>query len=453
MLPKQLADRFSSLFGERFVNQPDLLKKYSMDLSGIQGDPGGALVAQSPGDVAEAVRLAYENRIPVVGRGAGTSLDGESVPFGGALVVDFSRMKNVLEFDEENMLVTVEPGIINRELNSYLSQRGFFLPPNPGSWEFSTIGGNTATNAGGPRSYKYGSMRRWVKGLEVVTGTGETLWVGHYTSKSSSGLDLVSLLVGSEGTLGLFTKVMLKVQPIPESRVGVIAPLSSVQQATRAVVKIAHKPWLNVSALEFVDQKSVSALNKVYGQTLPEAPAALFLELEGSRRELEPKLEELVATLSEFELVGEPLYEDDVDKMWDLRGRIGIALARLYGINRYREDIAVPVTYFPQLVEGIRKIFEEKGLEYVVFGHAGDGNLHLEFDHTKLSREVFEGILRKIFELTLSLKGTLSGEHGIGYLKRPYLELEHGKAAIQIMRGLKRVFDPNGILNPNKTYS
>lgn len=452
MLSSEAAREFSLLFGDRFVSDRDLLKRYSADLSGVQGEAGGAVIAQTVEDVMEAVRLALKHHLPVVARGAGSSLDGESVPFDGALVVDFSKMKKIVEFDEENMLVTVEPGVINRELNSYLAQKGFFLPPNPGSWEFSTIGGNTATNAAGPRSYKYGSMRRWVKALEVVLGTGEAVWVGHYTSKSSSGLDLVGLLVGSEGTLGLFTKIMLKVAPIPEARVGVIAPLSSIEQATKAVVKIAHKPWLGVSALEFVDQKCISALNTVYGQTLPETPAALFLELEGSKREFDSKLEELLDTLSQFQLVGEPLYQENVDAMWDIRGRIGLALGRLYGFNRYREDVAVPVTHFPQLVEGVRKIFEEKGLEYAVFGHAGDGNLHLEFDKTSLDRESLDGILKRLYQLTLSLKGTLTGEHGLGWLKRPYVELEHGRRALEIMRGLKKVFDPNGILNPNKAY-
>ncbi|MEM3710578.1 MAG: FAD-binding oxidoreductase [Thermoprotei archaeon] len=451
-MEEELLGVLRARFGDNLIVDRDVIRTYSRDMSGVQGEAGGVIRVNSAAAVKEAVEFAKEHDVPLVARGAGTSLDGESVPFNGAIVLDFTPMKKVLEFDADNHTVTVEPGIINRELNNYLGQKGFFLPPNPGSWEMSTIGGNTSTNAAGPRSYKYGSFRRWVKGLGVVFGTGELTTLGHYTTKSSSGLDLVSLLVGSEGTLGLFTKIILRVEPLPEARVGVIVPMSGVQQATKAVVGLSNKPWLGISALEFVDQNCISALNSVYGRTLPETPSALFLEVEGTKREFESKLDELLNTLAHFELVGEPLYEENVDGMWDVRGRIALALGKLYGENRYRDDVAVPVSFFPQLVSGVSKILEERGLEYAVFGHAGDGNLHIEFDRTKLNSAELDSVLRKIYSLTLSLKGTLTGEHGIGWLKLPYMELEHTKETINLMRSVKRVFDPKNILNPHKAF-
>ncbi|MEM0320805.1 MAG: FAD-binding oxidoreductase [Thermoprotei archaeon] len=293
-MEEELLGVLRARFGDNLIVDRDVIRTYSRDMSGVQGEAGGVIRVNSAAAVKEAVEFAKEHDVPLVARGAGTSLDGESVPFNGAIVLDFTPMKKVLEFDADNHTVTVEPGIVNRELNNYLGQKGFFLPPNPGSWEMSTIGGNTSTNAAGPRSYKYGSFRRWVKGLGVVFGTGELTTLGHYTTKSSSGLDLVSLLVGSEGTLGLFTKIILRVEPLPEARVGVIVPMSGVQQATKAVVGLSNKPWLGISALEFVDQNCISALNSVYGRTLPETPSALFLEVEGTKREFESKLDELL---------------------------------------------------------------------------------------------------------------------------------------------------------------
>jgi FAD/FMN-containing dehydrogenase len=452
MVGREVLEEFSLNFGSNFILDADVLRTYSRDMSGLEGEAGGVLRVKSPDDVVMAVGLANRHSVPLVARGAGTSLDGESVPLGGAFVLDFSQMRSIVDFDEENMMVTVEPGVVNRELNVYLGKKGFFLPPNPGSWESSTIGGNASTNAAGPRSYKYGSMRRWVKGVEAVLGTGELTWLGHHTSKSSSGLDLVGLLVGSEGTLGLFTKITLRVAPIPELRMGLIVPLGGVKQAAKAVVQLSRRPWIGISALEFVDDKCISALNTVYGKTLPEAPAALFLEVEGSSKDFESRLSGLMDTLSTYDTVGEPLYVDNVDSMWDIRGRIAYALAKLYGANRYRDDVAVPVTFFPDLVADVGRLLEDNGLEYALFGHAGDGNLHLEFDRTKLSGQQLDSLLRALYGLTLKLKGTLTGEHGIGSLKLPYVGMEHSSVALSTMRSIKRVFDPKGILNPNKAY-
>jgi glycolate oxidase subunit GlcD len=425
-----------------------ILKAYSKDMSIVEGRALALVRPQDEQDVLKVVRWANESKIPVVARGGGSSLEGESVPF-DAIVIDFSSMNKVLELDEQNLLALVEPGVVNREFNKFLSQKWLFYPPNPGSWEISTLGGNAATNAAGPRSYKYGSTRNWVAALEAVTGKGELSWFGTRAKKSSSGLDLVRLLVGSEGTLAIFTKLLVRLAPIPEKRVGVIVPLKNVTLATNAVVALSKRPDLGISAIEFVDEKCVNALNSVYHSSIPECGAALMLEIESTQSELETKLDSLLHTLLRFEPVGEPLYEDDVDSMWDLRGRITFALEKIYG-KQYREDVAVPVTNFPKLVEGVKELFSKEGMECVLFGHAGDGNLHLEFKHLESTK--LHQILTQLFSLSVKLGGTISGEHGIGALKARYLNFEHSALALQIMKQIKSVFDPNRILNPKKSF-
>jgi glycolate oxidase subunit GlcD len=444
-------DRLSSVLKGKVVSDSDVLQAFSKDMSPVRGDALAVVRPSGPEDVLTTVQWAVENLVPLVGRGGGSSLEGESVPVEGAVVIDFSGMNRILEVDEENLSAMVEPGVVNRVLNRFLYDRGLFFPPNPGSWEMSTIGGNAATNAAGPRSYKYGSVRNWVNGIEVVLGTAEKTWFGTRSRKSSSGLDMVRLLVGSEGTLGLFTKLLVRLAPVPAKRVGIIVPLDDVDTATKAVVRLAHTPSLNISALEFVDNECLEALNRVQGSSLPESAAALMVEVETEPEEADRRLYSFLSALSDFKLAGEPLYEDNVDAMWDLRGRITLSLEKLYG-QRYREDVAVPITAFPDLVRGVKRIFASKGVDVVVFGHAGDGNLHLEFSYDRLEKEKLDKILTELFALAVRLNGTISGEHGIGSLKLPYLSLEHSEVSIQAMRRIKKALDPCNILNPGKAY-
>jgi FAD/FMN-containing dehydrogenase len=444
-------ERLSSTLKGKVVTDADILRTFSKDMSPVKGDALAVVRPSSAEDVLATVQWAVEHLVPLVGRGGGSSLEGESVPMNGAVVIDFSSMDRILELDEENLSVMVEPGVVNRALNRFLFDKGLFFPPNPGSWEMSTIGGNAATNAAGPRSFKYGSMRNWVNGVEVVLGTAEKTWFGTRTRKSSSGLDMVRLLVGSEGTLGLFTKLLVRLAPIPAKRVGVIVPLEDVDTATKAVVKLTHTPSLNISALEFVDKECLDALNKVQSASLPESGAALMVEVETEPEEADQKLSSFLSVLSDFKLAGEPLYEDNVDAMWDLRGRITLSLEKLYG-QRYREDVAVPITAFPELVRGVKQIFMDKQVNVVVFGHAGDGNLHLEFSYDQLEKDKLNSLLAELFALTVGLNGTITGEHGIGLLKLPYLGLEHSGASLGAMRRIKKALDPYNILNPGKAY-
>jgi glycolate oxidase len=446
-------DELAHLLGSNKVTvDPEVLASFSGDMSPVKGVAVALVRPENADDVATTVIWANRTRTPVVARGGGSSLEGESVPIRPSVVIDFSsKMNRLMEVDTENLLAVVEPGTVNRALNRELEHRGVFFPPNPGSWEMSTIGGNVATNAAGPRCFKYGSTRNWVAAIEAVLGDGSILSTGTKARKSTSGLDLVRLMVGSEGTLGIFTKITLRLAPLPEKRMGVIAPFASFSDATEAVIALALRSKLGISAIEFVDDKCISALNRVYSASLPESPATLMIEIEGTTLSMHDALTNILEVVSGHSITSEPVYEEDVNGMWDLRGRITFALEKVYG-KQFREDLAVPVTRFTELVTRTRQIFRNRGLDPVIFGHAGDGNIHLEFDHTKLGEKALDATLRELYLLAVSMGGTISGEHGIGYLKRKYFEIEHSPEEVAIMRAIKRVFDPNLILNPEKLY-
>lgn len=436
----------------KVVVDPEILATFSRDMSPIKGAAVALVRPESAEDVATTVSWANKTHTPVVARGGGSSLEGESVPVRPAVVIDFSaKMNRLIEVDTDNLLAVVEPGMVNKSLNQELERHGIFFPPNPGSWEMSTIGGNVATNASGPRCFKYGSTRNWVTAIDAILGDGSVLTAGTRARKSTSGLDLVRLMVGSEGTLGVFTQITLRLAPLPERRMGVIAPFASLREATEAVVALALRPKLGISAIEFVDDKCISALNYVYSTSFPESPATLMMEIEGSTQGMDEALANILQLVSRLGVVSEPIYEENVNGMWDIRGRITFALEKVHG-KQFREDLAVPVTRFTEFVTRTKEIFRKHGMDPVVFGHAGDGNIHLEFDRTGLNEDALDGILRELYQLAVSMRGTISGEHGIGYMKRKYFGMEHSPREVAVMRAIKRVFDPNLILNPEKVY-
>ncbi len=422
------------------------------DGSHLRGDPGGLLTPADPEDVVEVVRWARRHGIGVVARGAGTSLDGESVPATGSLVVEFTGWDRVLEIDVEERLVRVQPGVVNHRLQEELRGHGLFFPPNPGSWRSSTVGGNAATNASGPRSLKYGPTRRWVRGWEAVLGSGERLRAERRAPKRSAGPDLVGLLVGSEGTLGIFTELLLEVAPLPEVRQAVVVPLPGVSEAVPAARAILRGPkrCAAVSALEFVDATVAGLLHEIPPGRLPAGRPLLLIELESRERSRGEDLAELAAALAGLGLDGEAIEFPNADEMWTLRGESGLALDRAYG-ERIREDVAVPLGAVGRLFQEIDRIAEELGVPLYTFAHLGEGSLHPNFVVDPASPTA-ERIRRELFDVVHRLGGTLSGEHGIGSLKAPYFELEHGRAGAEALERIRQQFDPDGILNPGKLY-
>ena len=430
------------------TTDPSALERFARDASPFSGEPGAALAPQDREEVQRVVRWARRWKVPLVGRGGGTSLDGESVPPPGALVLDFLGWDAIEEVDRTNRLVRVGPGTVNRELNRALRPHRLFFPPNPGSWVTSTIGGNVATNASGPRSFRYGPTRTWVRGLEVVLGTGEVLRLGHRARKSSTGPDLLGFLVGSEGTLGLFTDVTLALAPVPERRIGLVVPVPPERKLGAALLHLLEPPAPTLSAVEYVDRTTADALVQDAGARLPGATALLLLELESDLDGEERALERLSERLRVAGFASDVEVYPDADELWTLRGQSGEVLDRRLG-SRVREDVAVPWSRVDELLDEITAIGERSGSKVYLYGHLGDGSLHPQYV-VDPSTEKARSIRRELLIVARRLGGTVSAEHGIGLLKAPYLELEHGHEGVGLLRAVKGLCDPDGILNPGK---
>lgn len=432
------------------TTDPSALERFARDASPLTGEPGAVLAPRDRDEVQRVVRWARRWKIPLVGRGGGTSMDGESVPPRGALVLDFMAWNALEEVDATNRLVRVGPGLINRELNRALEPRRLFFPPNPGSWTTSTIGGNVATNASGPRSFRYGPTRAWVRGLEVVLGTGEVLRLGHRARKSSTGPDLLGFLVGSEGTLGLFTDITLALAPLPERRVGLVVRVPPGRELGASLLRLLEPPAPTLSAVEYIDQTTAEALAEEAGARLPPGSALLLLELESDAEGEERALERLFERVRAAGFGQDVLVYPDADELWTLRGQSGDVLDRRLG-PRVREDVAVPWSRLDEFHREVAAIGRRFGATVYLYGHLGDGSLHPQYvvDPTT---EAARSIRRELLFAARRLGGTVSSEHGIGLLKAPYLALEHGAEAIRLLRGVKQLCDPDGILNPGKLY-
>jgi len=371
------------------------------------------------------------------------------VPPSGSVVVDFSAWNSIVELDESDRLVRVGPGVVNRDLHRSLESKGLFFPPNPGSWTMSTLGGNASTNASGPRSFRYGSTRSWVRGLEVVLGTGELLRVGHRTRKSSTGPDLLGFFVGSEGTLGLFTEVCLALAPAPARRIGLVLGVPDDLSFRSMLPRLLAPPAPAFSAIEYLDRSTAAALSRFAGGRLPGESALLLLELESTREDEDRDLERAAQRLTEAGFVSDPVVFPDADQLWTLRGQSGDAIEQ-EGV-RIHEDVAVPWSRLDELIAGTKEIAARHEVPTRLFGHLGDGNLHPGFVLDPLSDRA-RTVRRELLLLTKRLGGTISAEHGVGSVKSSFLALEHGEVGVSLLEAFKRRCDPDGILNPGKLY-
>jgi len=437
------------------VAQEDLIC-YGFDASGIEKRPSAVVWPKTTEEVVRVMKYAYQNEIPVTPRGAGTGMTGGSIPLNSSIVLSFEKMNKVVDLDANNLTVVVEPGIINGRLQRDIEYLGFFYPPDPASMNFCTIGGNVAENAGGPRALKYGVTKHYVMELEAVLPNGEIITAGVRTPKGVVGYDLAMLLTGSEGTLAVITKIRLKILPLPEEVVTLLAMFNDLEASGTAVSRIIASKIIP-RTLEFMDSETIRAVESYKPAGIPKnIEALLLIELDGNPSAITKEAEKIegICKVLNAEV---RMAEDSVarDKLWETRRAISPAL---YNLNpaKVNEDIVVPRDKISEMLKGLRKISEESGIKIVNFGHAGDGNIHVNIMADREDIEKYrkaESLVREIFAMTLRLGGTISGEHGIGLTKAPYMGMEIKKHELDLMHGIKNLFDPQNILNPGKIFN
>lgn len=420
--------------------------------------PSVVVKPASADEIAAILKLANLHKIPVTPIGGKTGLSGGALSIHQGIGLSMERFNKILHIDEQNLQVTVEPGVVTQTLQEAVLEKGLFYPPDPSSRGSCFIGGNVAENAGGARAVKYGVTKDYVLNLEVVLPTGEIIWTGANTLKNSTGYNLTQLMVGSEGTLGIITKIVMKLLPKNTHNILMLVPFFNSSQACEAVAQI-FKAGITPSALEFMERDAIDwTLRFVDGVSLTikdEVEAHLLIEVDGNYPDvLFSEAEKITEVLEQF-AIDEILFADSEDQknaLWKLRRAVGEAV-KSNSIYK-EEDTVVPRYELPKLLEGIKSIGNKYGFKSVCYGHAGDGNLHVNIVKGDMSdedwkTEIPKGI-REIFELTVSLKGTLSGEHGIGYVQKNYMDIAFSPVQLQLMKGIKAIFDPNGILNPGK---
>lgn len=428
---------------------------YGFDASSVKGTPLAVVKPLNTYEVSEVARFAFNSKVPIVPRGAGTGMTGGAVPLQDTVILSLEGMNRIIDIDEKNMIAVVEPGVINGHLQEKLEEKGLFYPPDPASMKFCTIGGNVAENAGGPRAIKYGVTKDYVLGLETVLPDGRVLMTGGKTYKGVVGYDLTRLLVGSEGTLGIVTKIILKVMPLPEETATLLCTFSSMDDAAQTVGKITSSSIIP-STLEIMDRESIAAVENYRPFGLPiDAEALLLIEVDGPHAAVAEDAEKIASICSSFK--GNISIADDLfskKRIWEARRAVSPALYRIRP-TKINEDIVVPRGRVPEMFRALKLISEKYNLTIANFGHAGDGNIHVNVMTDRSNPEEYqraEEAVKDIFEAALALHGTISGEHGVGITKKQYVGMELSRESIGIMRAIKNVFDPRNILNPGKMF-
>ncbi len=452
-----LRDRLALLTSaERVLTDPADTWVYGYDNSRKHAAPEAVVFATSHREVQDIVHLCHELGVPIVARGRGTATTGAAIPVRGGVVLSLERMNRILRVDPANRVLVVEPGVTNQAVQEAAAAHGFFWPPDPTSAAYCTVGGNLAVNAAGPHAVKYGSTRENTLGLRAVTGAGEDIHTGMYTTKGAVGYDLTRLLIGSEGTLAIITEATLRLTPLPQARRLLQAVYDNVAHAARAISRIMAQP-ATPCALEFMDAAAIEMIRNYSQAELPKnAGALLMIEIDGPDAALDNLTDAIRAAASGdglLRLVAAATREE-TEALWATRKALSPAL-RTIAPNKLNEDVVVPVSSLPELITGLEALSREHGIPIVNFGHAGNGNIHVNllYDSQDPKQQAnARPCLRKVFDLVIRLGGTLSGEHGIGQEKRDYLSLAIDPVTLDLMRRIKNQFDPKGILNPDKIF-
>ena len=402
------------------------------------------------------MKLANESRTPVFPRGAGSGFTGGSLPTRGGIVMTTEKMDRILEIDQENLVAVVQPGVVTEQFQQAVEKVGLFYPPDPASLKFSTLGGNVAECAGGPRCVKYGVTKDYILGLEVVTPTGDVINTGGPTMKGVVGYDLTKLMCGSEGTLGIITKIVIKLLPFPEAKKTMLVLFDSIDGAAQSVSAIVRNKIIPTT-LEFMDGRTLDCVKQATGLQVPDAArAVLIIEVDGDREFLDKQARKIADIIQPLGVVETRIAEtpEESEALWQIRRSVSASLRKV-NPDKFNEDICVPRSKVPEMIRKVDEISDRYGIPIVNFGHAGDGNIHVNIMIDKKvpgETEKAEKAIKEVFQGALALGGTMSGEHGIGIAKAPYIPLEITPETAVYMKTIKKALDPNNILNPGKIF-
>lgn len=457
----KILQQLKKIIGDKnvFTDQESIFKYSKDETEDLSFFPDVVLKPNKVTDVAAILKFCNEHHIPVTPRGGGTGLSGGALPVHGGVVLALERLDKIIEIDERNLQATVEPGVITEEFMNAVQEKGLLYPVDPSSKGSCFIGGNVAHGSGGPRVVKYGTIREYILNLEVVLPNGDIIWTGANTLKYASGYNLTQLMIGSEGTLGIVTKIVIKLIPQPLHNVLLLASFPSNEDACSAVSAI-FRAGITPSALEFMERKGIEWVienDHINFNMHSDAKAFLLIEVDGANMDMLFADCELINNELEHYKCLEVLFADSSsqkEELWRMRRTMAVSVK---SNSVYKEeDTVVPRAELPKLIHGIKEIGAQYGFDSICYGHAGDGNLHVNIlkgnmsDHDWKHR-LKDGI-KEIFELTVKLGGTISGEHGIGLVQKEYMPLKYSEIHLNLMRGIKTVFDPNGILNPGKIF-
>lgn len=452
---------FQQILGERCITNEALRADYGHDhTEDLLFVPEVVLKPETTEEVSKIMRFCYENNIPVTPSGARTGLSGGALPIHGGVVLSMERFNKIIEIDEKNHQVTVEPGVITQVLQEAVREVGLFYPPDPASKGSCFIGGNVSENSGGPKAVKYGVTKDYVLNLEVVLPNGEVIWTGANVLKNATGYNLTQLIVGSEGTLGVLTKIVLRLIPHPTDDLLMLVPFYDAEKACEAVAAI-FRAGITPSGLEFMERDALLWTMKYETEATIEVKdnhaAHLLIEVDGF------DVDALMRTCEDIMIVLENFDTDEImfaesqaqkDQLWKLRRKVGEAV-KAHSVYK-EEDTVVPRYELPKLLSAVKRIGNQYGFKSVCYGHAGDGNLHVNIIKGELSDEFWNNELTKaiseLFQEVIALGGTISGEHGIGLVQKPYMSIAFNEVQLNLMRSIKSVFDPKGILNPGKIF-
>lgn len=461
-LHAQHIDAFKKIAGESYVLIDDeSLKHFGHDeTENLLYPPEVVIRPRTAEEISAIMKICNQDKIPVTPRGAGTGLSGGALPHLGGVLISTDRMNSILEIDERNLQVTTEPGVITEVLMDEVKKKKLFYPPDPSSRGSCFIGGNIAENSGGPKAVKYGVVKDYVLNLQMVLPTGEIIWTGANVLKNSTGYNLTQLTVGSEGTLGIVTKIVLKLIPLPQFDLLMLVPFRNLDQAAEAVSAIFRAGFVP-SAMELVEIDALKIVSEfVDSNAVPvtdDTAAHLIIEVDGNNMDvLMQEMEAIGNLLTQYD-IGEVYFAEDAAQkaeLWKLRRRVAEAV-KLIGYT-IEEDTVVPRAELPALVKGVKALGKKHDFEVVCYGHAGDGNLHIRIRKKGIpnshGNETMTAALRELFELVHSLGGTISGEHGVGLIQKPYMDIVFKEANLRLMREIKKAFDPNNILNAGKIF-